>query len=296
MCDREVSGGTMSEIAMPADANPERPLKETIIEPTQGWGVGFVQVWQYRELLRVLLWRALAVRYRQMALGVLWMVLEPLAQIGIMFVVFGLVLRLPSEGFPYPLFVFSGLVPFLLFRKAVDSSADCLRENMGLISKVYFPRLLLPISAVVRDAVDVAVNLLVLILLSVAYGYIPGPAVFLLPFVMLIPALTAMGIGLWTASLVVRLRDLRHIIGIGVQIVMYGSPIIYSPEQVPAVLRPYYELNPLYWSIEFFRWALLGRDLHITPQFYVSLVLVVSLFISGLFIFNRFERLSVDVQ
>jgi len=286
----------MSEIVLPTDANADRHLQETIVESTHGWGLGLVQVWQYRELLRVLLWRGLAVRYRQMALGVLWMILEPLAQIGIMFVIFGLVLRLPSEGFPYPLFVFSGLVPFLLFRKALDSSADCLRENMGLISKVYFPRLLLPISAVVRDAVDVTVNLLVLILLSLTYGYIPGPAVLLLPFVMLIPILAAMGIGLWTASLLVRLRDLRHLIGIGVQILMYGSPIIYSPAQVPAALMPYYQLNPIYWSIAFFRWALLGRELIITPQFYISLALVIALSISGLFIFNRFERMSVDVQ
>lgn len=286
----------MAEAILPTETNADRHLQETIIEPTHGWGVGLVPVWQHRDLLRVLLWRGLAVRYRQMALGVLWIILEPLAQIGILFVVFGLVLRLPSEGFPYPLFVFSGLVPFLLFRKVLDSSADCLRENMGLISKVYFPRLLLPISAVVRDTVDVTINLLVLILLSLTYGYIPGPAVLLLPFVMLIPILAAMGIGLWTASLLVRLRDLRHLIGIGVQILMYGSPIIYSPEYVPAALMPYYQLNPIYWSIEFFRWALLGRGLNITPQFYASLALVAALFISGLFIFNRFERMSVDVQ
>jgi len=281
---------------MTAKENAEKRLQETVIEPTRGAGLGLVQVWQYRELLRVLLWRNLAVRYRQMALGLLWMVLEPLAQVGIMFVIFGLVLRLPSEGFPYPLFVFAGLVPFLLFRKALDSTADCLRENMALISKVYFPRLLLPISAAVRDFIDVMVNLAVLILLSLAYGYFPGPRVLLLPFVMLIPMLAAAGIGLWTASLMVRLRDLRHLIGIGVQILMYGSPIIYSPAQVPAALMPYYQLNPIYWAIEFFRWALLGRDLTITPQFYISLALVAAVFVSGLFIFNRFERMSVDVQ
>lgn len=286
----------MSNKIGPMQVSAPRPPQQTVIEPAQSWGLGLAEVWRYRELLRMLIWRQLAVRYRQMALGTLWMVLEPLAQIGLMFVVFGLLLRVPSEGFPYPLFVFAGLVPFLLFRKVLESSADCLRENMGLISKVYFPRLLLPISAAVRDMVDVLITFLVLIVFSLIHGYIPGPAIVLLPFVLLLPLLAALGIGLWTAVLMVRFRDLRHVLGIAVQVLMYGSPIIYSPAQVPAKLMPLYQLNPIYWAIELFRWALLGRDTAITAQFFISIGLVGVLVISGLVIFNRFERMSVDVQ
>jgi homopolymeric O-antigen transport system permease protein len=271
--------------------------QERIIEPGHVWhDVGLTSAWRHRELLRVLVWRNITVRYRQMALGMLWVVLEPLALIGMLFVVFGLVLRVPSEGYPYPIFMFAGLVPFMFFSKALNGISDSLLQNMGLISKVYFPRLLLPISAAARDMFDIMVWLVLLVLLAWYFGLAPNARMLLLPVFLLLPLLTAAAIGLWLSFLMVRFRDLRHVLTIAIQMVMYGSPILYSPSLVPPSLMPLYQLNPLYWSIEGFRWALLGREATVTPQLFVSIGLVGALLVGGLIAFARYERFSVDVQ
>ena len=270
---------------------------ERIIEPGHAWhDLGLQNAWRHRELLRVLVWRNITVRYRQMALGMLWMVLEPLALMAMLFVVFGIVLKLPSEGYPYPIFMFAGLVPFSFFSKSVLGISDSLRENMGLISKIYFPRLLLPLSAAARDVFDIMVWLVLLIGLGWFFGLTPTPRLFLLPVFLVLPLLFAAALGMWLSVMVVRFRDLRHVLTIGVQMLMYASPIIYSPSIVPSALLPYFQLNPLYWAIEGFRWALLGREVVVTAQLYLSIAGVIALLAGGLVAFARYERFSVDVQ
>jgi lipopolysaccharide transport system permease protein len=276
---------------------PSDTVHERIIEPGHAWhDLGLRNAWRHRELLRVLIWRNITVRYRQMALGMLWIVLEPLALIGMLFVIFGVILHLPSEGYPYPIFMFSGLVPFTLFSKVVNGIADSLRENMGLISKIYFPRLLLPLSAAARDVFDIAVWLVLLLILGWYFGMNPSARMLLLPVFLLLPLLTAAAIGMWLSVIIVRFRDVRHVLTIAIQMAMYASPIIYSPSIVPPKLLTLYQLNPLYWSIEGFRWALLGRPATITPHLYVSVGAVIVLLIGGLIVFARYERFSVDVQ
>lgn len=271
--------------------------QERVIEPGHDWrDLGLRNAWRHRELLRVLIWRNITVRYRQMALGMLWIVLEPLALIGMLFVVFGLVLKVPSEGYPYPIFMFAGLVPFMCFSKTVNGIADSLSQNMGLISKIYFPRLLLPISAAGRDLFDMMVWLILLVLLGWLFGLTPNARMLLLPVFLLLPLLTAAAVGLWLSVLIVRFRDVRHMLTIAVQMLMYGSPIMYSPSMVPQSLMPLYQVNPLYWAIEAFRWALLGRPMTMNPQFFVSIGAVLVLLAGGLIVFARYERFSVDVQ
>jgi len=254
------------------------------------------EAWQRRELLRVFVWRAIAARYRQMALGILWSVFEPLALLAMTTIVFGYLLRAPTNGYPYPVFAFAGLLPWTLFSRAALASAGSLVENLSLISKVYFPRVLLPLAAVVREAVDVGVTLVIVVLLAWGFGFAPGWRLLVLPLVLAFVLVFALAIGLFTASVMVRFRDLRPVLTIALQLGLYATPILYAPSVVPAVLRPLYELNPMYWAIQASRWALLGQDFVATPALALSLGLVAALFVSGLLVFSAYERLAVDVQ
>lgn len=254
------------------------------------------EAWQRRELLRVFVWRAIAARYRQMALGILWSVFEPLALLGMTTIVFGLLLRAPTNGYPYPVFAFAGLLPWMLFSRATLSAAGSLLENISLISKVYFPRVLLPLSAVIREAVDVAVTLAIVVLFAWGFGFAPTWRLLVLPLVLVGVLAFALAIGFWTASVMVRFRDLRPVLTIALQLGLYASPILYAPSVVPVALRPIYELNPMYWAIQASRWVLLGQPFDATPALAASLGLVALLFVSGLYVFSAYERLAVDVQ
>lgn len=272
-------------------------MPEKIIEPRRGSFVrNLADVWQYRELLGVLVGRGITTRYRQMILGPLWMVLEPLALLAIMTVVFGFVLKLPTDGYPYTVFAYAALVPFMLFSKTASSVADCLRENMGLISKVYFPRLLLPLVSVAREQFDASISIVLMIILSWAYGFAPSARLLALPLFMLLAVATALSIGLWVAAAMVRFRDIRYGLTIVLQLWMYATPIIYSASVVPAWLLPLYKLNPLYWTVEGFRWALLGKAFEFGGSFALSVMIVTAGLISGLYVFNYFERLAIDTQ
>lgn len=254
------------------------------------------EAWQRRELLGVFVWRAIAARYRQMALGILWSLFEPLALLGMTTIVFGLLLRVPSNGYPYPAYAFAGLLPWMLFSRATLAAAGSLLENLSLISKVYFPRILLPLAAVIREAVDVAVTLAIVVLFAWGFGFAPSARLLVLPIVLASVLAFALAIGLWTASLMVRFRDLRPVLTIALQLGLYASPILYAPSVVPPALRPLYDLSPVYWAIQASRWALLGQPFEATPSLAVSLGLVAVLFGSGLYVFSSYERLAVDVQ
>lgn len=256
----------------------------------------WAELWQHRELVQLLTYRQIAGRYKQMLLGGLWAVLEPLATLALMTVVFGAVLRVDTNGFPYPVFAFAGLIPWLLFSRATQAIAGSLQENMALLSKVYFPRLILPMVALFRELFDSLITVAILIILAAVYGFFPS-----WKYLLILPALAMVGlgaaaIGLWVAALMVRLRDIRPLLTIVLQAGMYLTPILYSPSMVPDRFMPLYQLNPMYWAVELFRWILLGQDFYLTPSFYVAMGLTLVLLVTGLLVFSVYEKVTVDVQ
>jgi lipopolysaccharide transport system permease protein len=278
-----------------ADTTAELPRK--IIQADRPWWrLDLANAWAHRELLWLLMWRNVTARYAQMALGIVWAVLEPLALLLTLVIVFGYVVRVPTNGIPYPVFVFAAQVPWLLFSRATMNAIGCLQEHMALISKVSFPRLLLPFASVFRDLFDSAILVLILMVVGSAYGYWPTWRMLAVPAILLFVIAFALGIGLWLAGSAVRLRDIRPVTMIALQMGFYLSPILFPSSMVPAALLPIYTANPMYWAIESSRWAFLGQPLEITASFYFSSFAVVALFVSGLFMFAAQERASVDVQ
>lgn len=254
------------------------------------------EIWRHRELLGMLVWRSVAIRYRQMVLGPLWVVLEPVVMVAIMAVVFGTVLKLPTDGYPYPVFAFSALIPFLLFSKTTVSVTDSLRENMAVISKVYFPRLLLPLTSTVRELFDASVSIVVVIAVAWVYGFAPGYKLLFLPAFALISVFAAMAIGLLLATVVVRFRDVRHALTIALQLWLYATPVVYSASVVPAAYLPIFKLNPVYWAVEGFRWALLDKPFELDGYFLVSMGGTALLLAAGVLVFSYYERMSIDLQ
>ena len=273
------------------------PLPRKIIQAERPWWqLGLTDAWAHRELLWLLMWRNVTARYAQMALGIVWAVLEPLALLLTLVIVFGYVVRVPTNGVPYPVFVFAAQVPWLLFSRSTMNAIGCLQEHMALISKVSFPRLLLPFASVFRDLFDSAILVLILVVVGIAYGYWPTWRLAAVPFILLFVITFALGIGLWLAGSAVKLRDIRPVTLIALQMGFYLSPILFPTSMVPKALLPIYTANPMYWAIEASRWAFLSQPLQITTSFYVASIVVAALFVSGLFLFAAQERASVDVQ
>jgi lipopolysaccharide transport system permease protein len=267
-----------------------------VIEPGRRLSFGLSGLYARRELLWLLTRRQISARYRQMLLGIVWALLEPLGQLLILTLVFGVLLRVDTGGYPYPLFAFAGMTGWWLFSRTTTAVAGSLQDNMGLVSKVYFPRLILPLAATGKELFDNLLMLVILLAISIAYGYLPGPKVLLLPLILLYGAIVAIGCGLWLAAFMVKFRDIRPMLGLALQAGMYATPVVYSADLVPVRLRPFYELNPMYWVVELARWALLEKPITVTTSFYVSWAAVFLLVVSGLVVFSRYERMTVDVQ
>ena len=266
-----------------------------MIQPTSGWSsLALHEVWQYRELLWFLTSRDIKARYRQMALGPLWIIIKPLVDMVIFSLIFGTLAKLPSEGVPYPIFTYTALLPWDYFSGAAGASVGSLVSRMSLISKVYFPRLVVPISAVLSGLVDLAVSFLILLGMMAYYGFAPSPAILTLPLYLLLATATALGVGLWSAALAVRFRDLTTAISYGIRVWMYATPVVYSTSLVPERWQLLYQLNPMYWVIEGFRWALLGKGQPPQPLMLVPVIFVLLLLMSGAFVFRRTERTIVD--
>jgi lipopolysaccharide transport system permease protein len=278
---------------------PSRPASHAPmldIQPTNGWGsLGLHELWQYRELLWFLTWRNIKARYRQMALGPLWIIIQPLVSMVIFSVIFGALAKLPSDGLPYPLFTYTALLPWTYFANAAKSSVGSLVSQMGVISKVYFPRLVVPISAVLSGLVDLAMSFLILLGMMAFYGFTPSWNILILPCYILLATATALGVGLWNATLAVRFRDLQFATQYGLQVWMYATPVAYTANLVPESWQWLYQLNPMYWVIEGFRWALLGTGQPPQLQVLIPVGLVLLLLISGAFVFRRTERTIVDL-
>jgi lipopolysaccharide transport system permease protein len=278
-------------------ADLSAPLPRKVIEAGRPWWrLDLADAWSHRELLWLLMWRNVRSRYAQMSLGMLWSVLEPLAMLLALVVVFGFLIQVPTQGVPYPVFVFAAQVPWLLFSRATMNAIGCLQEHMGLVSKVAFPRLLLPFASVFRDLFDSVILVSILIVVGAFYGYLPSARLIVVPVLLLGVTGFAVAIGLWLAGWLVRYRDIRPIVGIALQIGFYLSPVLFPPSLVPPQFMPLYSLNPMYWAIEVSRWAFIGQPVAITPSFYVSMAGVAALFVSGLFVYAHKERGAVDVQ
>ena len=252
-------------------------------------------IWHYRELLYFLVWRDVKVRYKQTAIGVGWAIFQPLMTMLIFTVVFGNFAKVPSDSLPYPIFAYTALLPWNNFAQAIGRSGVSLVGNANLISKVYFPRLIIPLSAAVAPLVDFAMAFVILLAMMAWFGIAPTWGVLALPLFLLLALATALAVGLWLSALDVRYRDVGYTIPFVVQIWMYASPVAYPVSLVPERWRLLYSLNPMAGVIEGFRWALLGKG---NPDFGVmtaSAVVVMALLLGGIVYFRRMERTFADV-
>jgi len=265
------------------------------IVPPQGWGkLALPELWEYRELLWFWTLRGIKARYRQMALGPLWVLLNPIIYMLIFSVIFGGLAKLPSEGVPYPVFTYAALLPWHYFFDVVNFSSTSLLREKEVMSKIYFPRLIFPVSTAIDAFIDLMVAFLVLIALMFYYGIAPSWHIWTLPLYVLFAGATALSVGLWCATIMVRFRDLQHAISYGLSAFMYATPVAYSATLIPERWLWLYQLNPMYWVIEGWRWSLLGIGQPPQPYMLVSLLLVVFLLISGLYIFQHQERTIAD--
>ena len=271
-------------------------IPTTIIEPSRGWvSLELREIWEYRELLFFLIWRDVKVRYKQTVLGAAWAIIQPFTAMVIFSIVFGRLARLPSDGLPYPIFTYTALLPWNFFATALSRSGGSLVGSASLITKVYFPRLIIPISAAVGGAVDFAIAFLILLGMMAFYGILPTAAVLAMPLLLLLALATALGVGLWLSALNVRYRDVGYIIPFLVQVWLYASPVAYSSSLVPEHWRPLYGLNPMAGVVEGFRWALLGTAWQPGPLIAVSVGVVIVILVSGALYFRRTEKTFADV-
>jgi lipopolysaccharide transport system permease protein len=235
------------------------------------------------------------VRYKQTALGVIWVVLQPLLATLIFTVIFGNLARMPSGNLPYAVFAFTALLPWNYFAGAIGRAGISLVGNSNLITKVYFPRLIIPISGVSSGLIDFAVSFAVLLVLMLAFGVVPGWPILTLPLFLAMAMATALGVSLWLAALNVQYRDINHLLPFVVQIWMYASPVVYAVSLIPAQWRTLYGLNPMVGVIAGFRWALTGQEAPTRPMLLVSLAVTAALLASGLLFFRRTERTFADI-
>lgn len=266
------------------------------IRPRSGWqALDVKEIWEFRDLLTTLGLRDVKLRYRQTALGAAWVLLQPLLAAGIFSVVFGRIAKLPSDGVPYFVFAYAGLLGWNAFSSTLTKASGCLVANSGLISKIFFPRLILPLSTVFSSLIDFGVALVMMAVLLIAYGIAPGIGLLLLPVWLFLILLLAMGIGLYTAALTVSYRDVQYILPVITQFLLYASPIAYALSAVPQNLRTIYFLNPLSGLLEGFRWSLLNRGhLEIGTVVY-SAVVSFTVFLMGAYSFKKMERKFADV-
>lgn len=270
--------------------------KELIIEAGRTESQYWKDLWRYRELFYFLAWRDILVRYKQTVMGIAWALIRPFLTMVVFTVVFGKLAKLPSEGAPYPILVFAAMLPWQFFASALAECSDSLISNANLISKVYFPRLIVPGSAVIVSFVDFLISGIILLALMAWYNFVPSWRILTLPVFVLIAFTASMGVGLWLSALNVKYRDFRYLVPFLVQFGLYISPVGFSSSIVPVRWRLLYSLNPMVCVIDGFRWAILrGESTLYWPGFTLSVVLVALLFASGVWYFRKTERTFADV-
>lgn len=274
----------------------DRAPSELIIEAGRTERHYWADLWRYRELFYFLAWRDILVRYKQTAIGIAWALIQPFLTMVVLTVVFGKLAKLPSEGAPYPILVFAAMLPWQFFANSLSACSNSLITNANLIAKIYFPRLIIPASAVVVSFVDFMVAGIILLGLMAWYNYVPSWRIVCLPLFVAIAAAASLGAGLWLAALNVRYRDVRYVVPFMVQFGLYVSPVGFSSSVIPERWRLLYSLNPLVGVIDGFRWAILGGQSHLyLPGFILSLGLLAVLLISSVWYFRKVERTFADV-
>ena len=286
----------IAPIATQAVTKQSRRRSIFVIQPTHGLSaLNLRELWSYRDLLFILADRDVKLRYKQTALGVIWVILQPVVAALIFAVIFGGFAKLPSDGSPYILFVFCGMLPWNLFSGALQRAGNSLVGNSNLISKVYFPRAIIPIASTASVLIDFAVSLVVLLVLMLMYQVVPTWRLLTLPFFLLLAVVAATGISLWLSGLNVYYRDFMYALPFVIQVWLYASPVAYATSIVPEQWRVWYSLNPAVAFIEGFRWAILGHSA-LTIEMVISATLIsLASLISGLFVFRRIERGFADV-
>jgi lipopolysaccharide transport system permease protein len=281
-------------IASKTIAGAKIPL--TRIEPsTNRLTLGLKELWDYRELLYFLVWRDVKVRYKQTAIGAVWAILQPLLTMVIFTVVFGHFANIPSDGVPYPIFSYAGLILWTYFAKSLNQSTLSVADSANLITKVYFPRLLLPASATLSGLIDFGVSFVFLLGMMIWYGIVPNWGVLALPFFLILTLLTALSVSLWLSVINVRYRDVGQAIPFLIQIWLFASPVAYPVSLVPEKWRLLYGLNPMTGVIESFRWVLFGKAMPNSLPIAISIAVVVALLLGGIMFFRRMEETFADV-
>ena len=272
----------------------ERPVVH--IRPSRGWAsLDLESVWAYRELLYFLVWRDIKVRYKQTALGASWAIIQPFFTMVVFSLFFGRLAGVPSDGAPYPIFAFTALVPWTFFAQGLSQSANSLVASQDLLRKVYFPRLVIPAAAVLAGLVDFAISFTVLLGMMAYYGVVPSIHVLLVPLLLLLALVTALGVGLWFAALNVQYRDVAYVVPFVVQFWLFATPIAYPSSLLPERWRILYGLNPMAGVVEGFRWALIRTDTAPGPMLAVSVAAAVAILVGGAFYFRHAERSFADV-
>jgi len=283
--------------SVPATRAEPRPTYHLRIEPSRGWvSLKLRELWEYRELLYFLTWRDVKVRYKQTVLGAAWAIIQPFFTMVVFSLFFGNLAKIPSDGIPYPIFSYAALVPWTFFANGMGQSSNSLVGAANLIKKIYFPRLVIPISAVISGVVDFVLAFIVLLGMMLAYGIVPTINVIFLPLLLLLAFVTALGVGMWLSAMNVQFRDVRYTVPFLTQFWMFATPIAYPSSLIENdVLRTIYGINPMTGVIEGFRWALLNTDTAPGPTIVVSSLAAMALLVSGAFYFRRMEKTFADV-
>ncbi len=275
---------------------PAKHLHPVVIQPTRGWSaLGLREMWKYRELLYFMIWRDIKVRYKQTALGAAWAIIQPFFTMVVFSLFFGRLAGVPSDGVPYPIFSYAALVPWTFFANGLTLASNSLVGSANLLSKVYFPRLIVPTATILSGIVDFVLAFIVLIGMMLVYGIVPTANMIWLPFFLLLALITSMGAGLWLSALNVQFRDVKYIVTFLTQLWMFLTPIAYPSSMLHEPWRTLYGINPMAGVVEGFRWALLGTEMTVGPMIAVSAVAAVVMLVSGAFYFRRMEKTFADV-
>jgi lipopolysaccharide transport system permease protein len=266
------------------------------IQPTHGWvSLKLHELWEYRELLYFLVWRDVKVRYKQTVLGAAWAIIQPFMTMVVFSIFFGKLAKMPSDGIPYPLFAYAALVPWSFFANGLSQSSNSLVGSAHLITKVYFPRLVVPISSVISGIVDFVLAFVVLLGMIFYFGVLPSFNVIWLPFLLALAFVTALGVGMWFSALNVEFRDVRYVVPFLTQFWMFATPIVYPSSLLSEPWRTLYGLNPMVGVVEGFRWALLGAQTAPGPMIIVSSLAALMILVGGAFYFRKMEKTFADL-
>ena len=283
----------MRQKALESDRLPEL----VTIKPVKGWvPLNLRDLWHYRELIYFLTWRDLKVRYKQSVLGVLWALLKPFMNMVVFTIFFGQLAKVPSDGIPYPIFSYTGLLPWGFFAAALEVSARSMLQSGGMVSKIYFPRIIVPLSSVFANLVDFLIAFTILIGMMIYYQITPTINTLWLPVFILLAMITAIGVGLWFSALLVMYRDVNYLLPFITEIWKFVSPVVYSATMIPEKWQWLYSINPMAGVVSGFRWALLGQPETISvTSLAISAGISLVIFISGLYFFRRMERIFADM-